>query len=422
MGREVVLRVDKVVAEGDGLGRDESGKVVFVEGALPGELVSARVISESKDYARAVAVQIREAHARRITPPCPHVADGCGGCDLQHADVDLQMEIKRSIVEESLRRLGGIDRPDVRIRRIESPVPSVPFTEPVPFTEFEKTDGRDGEPSSVRTTVRVVASGTGVGFRRRRSHDVVPIETCLVAHPRVNQVIADLELSPGAEAVVRVSSTTNDALVWVESEDSLVASPSDVRIGVDATIRQEVRGVEFRVSAGSFFQSSPAAARALVDSVEAALGPADSWPEGPVVDAYGGVGLFAATVVPTSRRVVSIEMNPFSCADARVNLSGRDVTFVESRVEDWVPEPAAVVIADPARDGLRFDAVTVLTSARPKIFVLVSCDPASLGRDAKLLGARGYRLEYSEVLDVFTHTHHVEAVSRFVRTDSVEEP
>lgn len=391
-GRIFDVRIDKVVAEGDGLGRDDTGKVVFVEGALPGELVSAKIVSESKDYARALTLEVREAHARRVAPPCPYVSTGCGGCDLQHADTDLQIEIKRDIVEESLRRLGGIELPDVRVRRSETLA------------------------SSARTTVRVAAGERGVGFRRRHSHDVVPIETCLVGHRRINDVVSGLELAAGAEAVIRVSATTGDAIVWVEPREGLISCGDDVRVGADTSIEETIDGVTFRVSAASFFQSSPAAAETLVRSVRSALGPVNSWPEGTVIDAYGGVGLFAATVFPRTRHVVSIEASPISCADARINLADRDVDIVEGRVEDWVAEPAGIVVADPARDGLRRGAVDILTSSRPTLFVLVSCDPASLGRDAKLLGSAGYRLEYSEVLEVFAHTHHVETVSRFVRS------
>lgn len=385
-----------MVAEGDGFARDQSGKVVFVEGALPGELVTARIVSESKDYARGVAVDIIEASEHRVRPPCPHVVRGCGGCDLQHADDALQMAIKRDIVEESLRRLGGIASPQVRSKR--SP---------------------DGE-VRMRTTVRVAGAQHGVGFRRRRSHDVVPIDACHVAHPRINEIVSELVLEPGTEAVVRVSASTGEATLWTEPAEALLRRPSGVHVGVDASLRETIAGVELRVSAGAFFQSSPGAARALVDAVSRALGDPNKWPSGPVVDAFAGVGLFAATVVPESRPLIVIESNSVSCADARVNLIGRTATIVESRVEDWKVEPAAIVIADPARDGLRARAVDVLTESRPSIFVLVSCDPASLGRDARLLTDRGYRLEYCEVLDAFPHTHHVEAVSRFIRSQTPE--
>ena len=390
--RTIDIRVDKVVAEGDGLGRDSSGKIVFVEGALPGERVSARIVSESKDYARAMAIDILDRHEHRVTPRCPYVASGCGGCDLQHADEDLQMEIKKAIVIESLERLGRVRSPDVRVIR---------------------------QPHSVRTlrtTLRVAAVGDRVGFRRRRSREVVPIETCLVAHPRINELIAGLRLAPDAEAVLRVGTSSDESVVWVEPSEDLLSTDESTRTGPTATIRETVAGVEFVVSAGSFFQSSPAAAEALVEAVTRATGSSETWPDGAVIDAYGGVGLFAGTVVPRGRHIVLIEANGFSCADARVNLRHHDVEIFEGRVEEWSPVPAAIVIADPARDGLRSSAVDILTRCEPAVFVLVSCDPASLGRDARLLEEAGYRFAYSEVLDVFPHTHHVETVSRFVRS------
>jgi 23S rRNA (uracil1939-C5)-methyltransferase len=174
------------------------------------------------------------------------------------------------------------------------------------------------------------------------------------------------------------------------------------------------------VSAESFFQSSPQAAQALVDATKRALGESSTWGDGAVVDAYCGVGLFAATVFPRDRHVIAIEANPSACTDARINLAERDVEVVQSPVEEWSPQPAAVVVADPARDGLRAGGVDVLTATNAQVIVLISCDPASLGRDARLLIAKGYRLEYSEVLDLFPHTHHVEVVSRFVRDESME--
>lgn len=390
--RTIEIRVDKVVAEGDGLGRDADGKVVFVEGALPGELVVARIVSDAKDYSRAETIRIIESNDRRVEPPCPHVIQGCGGCDLQHADSSLQSEVKAAIVRESLARLGGLADAEVRMSAI------------------------GGNHSALRTTVRVAAVGDRTGFRKRRSREVVPIDSCLVAHPRINEIIAGLRLAPDSEAVIRVSSTTDESVIWVRSDEDLIRCPMAVVSGPDAIVHETICGVDFRVSASSFFQSSPGAAESVVEAVRRALGPAESWPSGAVVDAYGGVGLIAATVVPAHREIVLIEANPSSCADARHNLAGRRARIVHGRVEEWKAETVAVVIADPARDGLKNAAARVLTGADPGIFVLVSCDPASLGRDSRLLTECGYDLEYAEVLDAFPHTHHVETVSRFVRS------
>ena len=394
---EVQVRIEKVVAEGDGFGHLQDGRVIFVEGGLPGELVVAKVVKQSKDYARAVVSEVLEASEQRVNPPCEYVARGCGGCDMQHASVDLQRQIKVDIVRESLIRLGKIVDPDVRLYE-SGELPVV----------------------AARTTLRVAGAPRGVGFRQRRSHDVVPIERCLVAHPSLNELLPKMRLDGAEECVVRVGVASGERMAWAEPADSVSGLPSDVGLNSDALVHESISGQTFQVSASSFFQSSPQAATALVEATRRALGDVDSWGAGPVVDAYCGVGLFATTVFPADRQVIAIESNPSACADARVNVAGRDIEIVQAPVEEWSPVEAAVVVADPARDGLRAGGVDVLTATNAQVIVLISCDPASLGRDARLLNEKNYRLEYSEVLDLFPHTHHVEVVSRFVRDESME--
>jgi 23S rRNA (uracil1939-C5)-methyltransferase len=209
-------------------------------------------------------------------------------------------------------------------------------------------------------------------------------------------------------------------MAWAEPADSVSGLPVDVGLNSDELVHESISGQTFQISASSFFQSSPQAASALVEATRRALGDVNSWGDGPLVDAYCGVGLFATTVFPADRHVIAIESNPSACADARVNVAGRDIKIVQVPVEEWQSVEAAVVVADPARDGLRAGGVQVLTATKASVIVLISCDPASLGRDARLLNEQHYRLEYSEVLDLFPHTHHVEVVSRFVRDESME--
>jgi 23S rRNA (uracil1939-C5)-methyltransferase len=316
---------------------------------------------------------------------------------MQHASVDMQRQIKVDIVTESLVRLGKIENPQVRL--------------------FES-----GELPVVaaRTTLRVAVTDGGVGFRKRQSHDVVRVTYCLVAHPSLNELLPDLRLDGAEEAVLRTGIASGERMVWAEPQDSVSGITADILTSRNSSVHEVIAQHEFVVSAESFFQSSPQAAQALVDATKRALGESSTWGEGPVVDAYCGVGLFAATVFPHDRHVIAIEANPSACADARINLAECDVAVVQSPVEEWVPQSAAVVVADPARDGLRAGGVDVLTATNAQVIVLISCDPASLGRDARLLIAKGYRLDYSEVLDLFPHTHHVEVVSRFVRDESME--
>ena len=393
---DIIVRIEKVVAEGDGLARLPDGRVVFVVGGLPGETASIRIIKQSKDYARAEIVRIVDANPDRTTPPCRYVADGCGGCDLQHATPELQRRIKHDIVVESLVRIGKIADPVVLDCPDDLPV------------------------DSCRTTLRWAIDDEGrLGFRAARSHHVVPVEHCLVAHPQLNELRSSMRASAanGIEEVsTRVGISESESAVWWEpSEVPFGDLPTNAAVGPSGSIHEVVEGHRFRVSSSSFFQASPAAATALVRAVRRAAGDASTWSDHPVIDLYGGVGLFAATVVPSDHEVIVVESSRTASADAVANLAGRRADVVCSEVARWKPVRASVVIADPARTGLGASASAVVVATEAPVVVLVSCDPASLGRDVGLLTKSGYRLEYSEVLDLFPHTHHMEVVSRFVR-------
>jgi tRNA/tmRNA/rRNA uracil-C5-methylase (TrmA/RlmC/RlmD family) len=183
-------------------------------------------------------------------------------------------------------------------------------------------------------------------------------------------------------------------------------------------VQELVAGRRFRVSADSFFQSGPVAAEGLVAAVVDALG--DVPAGGHVVDAYAGVGLFAAVMGARLKvRVTAIETGRSAVADARVNLAGVDARVLALDVARWRPRrsdhPVDAVVADPPRSGLGKAGAAAVVRARAPRIVLVSCDPASLGRDTALLRGAGYVLASVAVIDAFPHTPHVETVSRFER-------
>ena len=393
----VTLRIEKLVAGGDALAREDSGRVVFVPGGLPGETVRVRLTSAKKDLARGELLEVVAPSVQRVEPPCPRVADGCGGCDWQHLSVEGQAEARRAIVVESLTRIGKVIDPQV--------------------------GAVEGLPSQgARTTIRVAIDASGrPGFRGTRSHDVVPTDRCLVAHPLVDEVLQGLRATPGTELTIRVGAATGERGVWWEPADAPAPTglPSDVRLGADAVVHEVVDGRRLRVSPGSFFQASREAAESVVAAVRrAAAADLEALADGAtVVDAYGGVGLFGATVVPERLRLVSVEGSRSSCADAETNLAGRDARVVRCSVERWRPEPAGLVIADPSRSGLGAGAVERLAATGAPTLVLVSCDPVALARDTALLRTTGYDLGSCESLDLFPHTHHVETVSVFRRRD-----
>lgn len=400
------LTVGSLVAGGDAIGRLPSGKVVFVEGALPGETVEVELTDTRKDYARASVLSVVDVSPDRIEPACRYVADGCGGCQWQHISPGAQHEAKVRIAIESLARIGKVALPDDIVMRAAS--------------------GGRVPAAAYRTTVRLAFDADGrAGFRRRSSNAVVAVGQCLVAHPLLQPAIAALSARPGSdvEVTLRCSTTTGvvGAVVHGDERDVRGLDSVDV-VGEEARLVEVVHGVDLVVSMGSFFQSGPLAAGLLVEAVRNLAGPeALSGAFGQVVDAYGGCGLFAATIVPTHVPVTLIESNPFAIADARQNLAGRRAVFVESSVEQWDAAPAGLVIADPSRAGLGAQGVAALIATRAPVIVLISCDAAAGARDARLLRESGYELDDLVVLDLFPHTNHLEMVARFSRTGPVDE-
>jgi 23S rRNA (uracil1939-C5)-methyltransferase len=393
----VELRTTGVAKGGDGVAREASGRVVFVEGALAHEVVTAELLEQKKAFARARVVDVIEPSPDRTTPPCPVLRAGCGGCDFQHATPPAQRAAKVTIVRDALERIGRVaDVPPIDV--VALPI------------------------EGYRTTVRGLVLDGRFALRRRHSHDAIALGSCLVLHPMLDELVRDARFGAATEVTLRGGARTGERLALVAPDARGVSVPADVRVvgGDDALGRdgswfhEVVDGHTLRVSARSFFQARPDGAEALVAAVRAAAGPLDASTE--VVDAYGGVGLFAATVAaPAGAPVVLVERSASSVGDAAVNLAGTDATIVRTTVERWRAGPADVVIADPARAGLGKDAAARLAATGASRFVLVSCDPASAARDAGLLTAHGYRLTAVTLVDVFGHTSHIELVTAYVR-------
>jgi 23S rRNA (uracil1939-C5)-methyltransferase len=388
----VELRTTAVAAGGEAVARGDDGRVVFVTGALPGERVIVELTEEKARFARGHVVDLLDASPDRVAPPCGNVARGCGGCTWQHVGHHAQRRLKVDIVRDSLQRLG----------RIADPVVDA---------------GPDLPSTGYRTTVRMAVVGGRAGFRRHRSHDVVEVEDCLVAHPLLEELARAGRFAGAAEVTLRCGARTGERLVVVAPTAEDVEVPVGVAVvgrdeltgGHRAWFHEEVAGRRFRVSAASFFQARPDGADALVAAVAEAVADA---PDGRFVDAYGGVGLFAGTV-GRGRPATLVEWSASSVADARVNLPEAKVLRLD--VARWHPAAAAVVVADPARTGLGKAAVDVLAATGTTHLALVSCDPASLGRDAGLLAGHGFEHDGTTLVDLFPHTPHVEAVTRFIR-------
>jgi len=392
---EATLRIERLVAGGDGLAREEDGRVVFVTDAAPDDLVRVRFTARKRDFAKAELIEVLEPGPSRVDPPCPAVARGCGGCGWQHVDPEAALAHKVELVIETARRIGHLD--------------------------VDVVVGRSLPTDAFRTNLRVAAVGERLGFRRRQSHEVVDVGHCMVAHPLLDEVMASATLVGADETTLRCSPSSGDrqAVVHGDAASTIRSAPADLRVVTDADLDDgeravlvhEVAGSRFEVGARSFFQTSHAGAEVLVATVRAAVADA---PQGRFIDLYGGVGLFAATCAD-GREIVLVESSASSAQDAAHNLEGRAAIVVEAQVEHWVAPASAVVVADPPRAGLRPKGVERVVASEADRVVLISCDAAAFARDVSGLVEAGYEIVACELLDLFPYTHHVEIVTTLTR-------
>lgn len=372
------------------------GKVHFVEGAIPGDVVTIEVTRDRPRWARATVAEVVAPGPDRRVPPCPH-AGTCGGCDLQHATESAQRRWKRGVVAEQLARLGGVADPPVA----ETVVP--------------------GPDLGYRNRMDFAVLGGRPALRRRSSHDLVPLEVCLLLAPPLADLfdrLGDLEHASGL--TLRAGLATGERLAVVDGPVPASAADWGVPIcratdrGVEPWLgrdhlHEEVAGHRLRITGKAFFQTNTAGAEALV----AAVADAVTGRSGTLLDLYAGGGLFAATVGPGFDRVVAVEVDRVAVADLHHNLADSGAEVHAGRVED-VPLSGSgrvTAVVDPPRRGLGRDGVASVLSASPDRIVHVACDPASLGRDVGLLAEAGYRLASVTPIDLFPQTHHVEAVA-----------
>ncbi|MFZ5877112.1 MAG: 23S rRNA (uracil(1939)-C(5))-methyltransferase RlmD [Nitrospirota bacterium] len=418
------LTIEKVVHGGRGMGR-WNGLPVFVGGALPGERVDVRLTARRTGYAEAAIDRVVTPSPDRVTAPCP-AYPACGGCQLQHAADPAQLEIKRAIVRETLRRLGGLD--------VDVP-PVIPS--PAPFGYRLRAQLKLGR----------AAGSPAFGFYAAGSHRVVDAPSCLLLHPRLQAVHAvlhdmvtrnDPRLSGVHEIDIQTTSSANECLVVLHTDalrrTALTMLARDLRItepvrGLiaysrksrhvegDDWLEETIDGVRCRVSDRTFLQINAGVNAALIATVAAWAGLTG---RERVVDLYAGFGNFS---LPLARHatVTAVESSPSAVADARVNAraSGRPVHVVGRSVDDWSPKSADgrpdLVVMDPPRTGLTRGSLTRVLALDSSRLLYVSCEPATLARDVQRFTQAGYAVRRVAGFDMFPQTAHVETVTELCR-------
>lgn len=386
-------------AGGACVARAPDGRVVFVRHGLPGERVRAVVTSAAAHFLRADAVEVLQASPDRVDPPCPYAGPGrCGGCDFQHVALPAQRLLKARLVEEQLRRVAKVER-SVVVEAVAGDVDGLRW----------------------RTRIQLAVNGSGVaGLRRHRSHEIEPVDGCLIATEDVEAVGAERLPWPGASGV-EVAASGAQRLVSVSGRR--VELPElDAGVVVDGRparaphgLRHTVLGRSYEVAAGGFWQVHPGAAATLASAVLDGL---DPQPGESAVDLYAGVGLFAALIgerVGETGSVVAVESDARACADAARNTAD----LPQVRIRTAPVDPATVrrlgrpdlVVLDPPRAGAGIEVARALAGLRPRAMAYVACDAGSFARDLRVLLDAGWQLDALRALDLYPMTEHVELVA-----------
>ncbi len=435
------LRIEKWIYGGDGLARmapdgTGRGKAVFVPFVLPGETIEATIAEERPGFARASLVEVKSASGARVDPRCPYFYR-CGGCQYQHADYARQLEWKRDILVETLKRTAKINLSDVQLH--------------------------SAEPYQYRNRVRLKVHnepGFAIGYHRVGTNDLLPVTECPISSPLVQKAIAatwKVGERKSAEGLREIQFFANHAdtnlLVEFYTERDTVAQSLQ---SFAETLRTELPGIvgvvvfpsttiaededraplplskrassglafgdssleyvtavgTFRVSGGSFFQTN----RFLIDElVMTAIGNAGSTT---ALDLYAGTGLFSAPLANRFDRVIAVEASPFSFADLQHNAPA-NVKPVQSTTEKYLESLGRkskldLVLLDPPRSGMGEHTAQMLGRTGVPHITYVSCDPSTLARDVRVLGAAGYRIESAHLVDLFPQTFHMETVVQLV--------
>jgi 23S rRNA (uracil1939-C5)-methyltransferase len=418
-----LVEIEKPIYGGAFLARAE-GKAVFVPLALPGEQVRVRIAQDKRGYATAEAEEIVAASPLRIAPGCPHFG-ACGGCNYQQAGYETQLAFKQAILRETLAR-GGVKAPDEIVTL-------------------------SAQPWAYRNRIRVAFDAQGnAGYRERRSHAVLPIRECPIAAPLL--VKAALAFAEIARPLAGHFRPTELALFCDAAEGSLLATvfiggPAKIRFdelaealhervpaligaelvveglqgersrtvarwGADSLIYRAA-GFVYRVDHGAFFQVNRRLVDALVERVTEGQRGRLAW------DLFAGVGLFARRLGGSFDRVMAVESAPASEKALRTNLAGtsgepvsRDSLAFLLRRKAERPD---LIVVDPPRTGLGAEITAALGAVAAKSLVYVSCDPATLARDLRVLVAGGYRIEALTLADLFPQTFHLETIVRLGR-------
>lgn len=369
------IKIDTLVQGGDGLGKLENNKAVFVPGALKDEIVDITIIKESKSHAKAHLDNIVSASVHRVEPLCPFYGE-CGGCDLQHLEISEQIKTKNELLINHLERFGKIDVSKIKIESISS-----------------------DKSFAYRNRVRfhVDLNKKRVGFLRAGSKELIEIKHCPILVDSLNYELNNpINILKAAR-----NNMFNNRGKGKYIEVSAFAGDNKITYGKEK-VTISIKEKEFVVNAKVFFQSNPKMLEKLIEYV------IDNVGDGSVMDLYSGVGTFSAFL---KEGTISVEKQSDCLRFSQINAPNSNPFTGE--VENWGKkrkDSVDTIVVDPPRTGLFENVPHMLSSFNAKRIIYVSCNPVTLSRDIEKIIGEGFSLTSVKLFDFYPQTHHIESV------------
>ena len=381
------LLLEDIGELGDTLAEFE-GKYINVFGGIPGEKVLCRIVRyrrRRRAIVSAIVLDVLKSSPYRISVPCQYFGS-CSGCQWQHIDYEYQLKLKRDLIKRALRTYGALA--DLKV---SSPIPSKHII---------------GYRNHARFTVRDQGS---LGFVNRITKRFVKIDTCKLMAPWINKAVKNLQqlCSSTSQLSIRYGVNTDDWLIQPKIHNDEI----ELETG-QPYYHEQLFDRKFQISSPSFFQVNTVQAETLIKLVKSRL---ELTGEETLVDAYAGVGTFAALLAGQVKKVIAIEESYAATKDAVKNTDGiKNLEIKIGKVEEIVNdfrETPTVVLLDPSRNGCELNVLETISRWQPDRVLYVSCDPKSLARDLSILVKNGLMVQSVDPVDMFPQTYHVESVS-----------
>lgn len=376
--------------------RQEGEGVIFVKGALPDEVVDIKIEEKKKDYSIARVLEIIEPSQWRIKPSC-EVYGLCGGCQLQHADYDYQLNIKAEVLKDILKRISRL--------------------------EFEIIPMRALRPYNYRYRAQFKIDRSGIGFYKEASRELIPLQSCPLMIDRINSLFPVLQELSHFRSLkeIHVSSNAREALVYLKGinyNDDIIKLLSKEISGIafenkvfgSEYINLSLDGLSYTVSSRSFFQTNWELNEILIKRISELIYDSNIR----LLDLYAGAGNFSIPLSKKVKEITAVEENSFAFNDLKRNIELNEIKnckAINSPIEKFRPSGRNdIIIIDPPRPGMTDRALKRVIEAEPEWIFYVSCNPATLARDIKKLSDR-YEVQGVEIFDFFPNTYHIETLA-----------